>query len=159
MGSSKAFTIKYQGKANRIVSGIGITPLFDTREFNGEKLPYPILNTRALWDTGSTRSVLTSQTVKDLGLTPVGMVTVNHAGGTNRSNTYLVNVFLPNRVILSGIQVSECIDSDFGAIIGMDIITLGDFSITNAGKRTWMSFMIPSGGHIDFSVDSPQPKI
>jgi hypothetical protein len=40
------------------------------------------------------------------------------------------------------------------ALIGMDIITLGDFSITNHKGVTCMSFRIPSGHEIDYVVNS-----
>ena len=41
---------------------------------------------------------------------------------------------------------------DFGMLIGMDIITLGDFAITNLNGQTVMSFRLPSSGRIDFSI-------
>ncbi len=36
------------------------------------------------------------------------------------------------------------------ALIGMDVITLGDFSITNHNGSTCMSFRVPSGHEIDY---------
>jgi hypothetical protein len=42
-------------------------------------------------------------------------------------------------------------DKMFDILIGMDIITLGDFAITNANHRTVVSFRIPPDTkHIDF---------
>ena len=43
--------------------------------------------------------------------------------------------------------------SNFGAIIGMDVIGFGDFAITNVGKQTWMSFRMPSVESIDYVAE------
>jgi hypothetical protein len=147
----RAFTIKFGGTTNRIVTPISLTFGFDPKEYQDKERPAPIQKD-ALWDTGATGSVLTSATVKELGLTPIGVTTVNHAGGTSQSNTYLVNFYLPNRVAIAGVLVSECEDiaGNFGAIIGMDIIARGDLAITNVGGKTCMSFRIPSIAPIDY---------
>ena len=42
---------------------------------------------------------------------------------------------------------------NFGAIIGMDVNTLGDMAITNVGGQTWMSFRTPSTMAIDYVVE------
>lgn len=147
-----AFTQKYEGMTRRIVSKIGLTPAFDPKDFTNGSMPYPVTEKLALWDTGATGSVLTEATVREMHLTPVGTTTVTHAGGTSQSNTYLVNFYLPNHVGVAGVLVSECkeIEGGVGAIIGMDIITKGDFSITNVDQKTWISFRIPSMQSIDY---------
>jgi hypothetical protein len=38
-------------------------------------------------------------------------------------------------------------------LIGMDIITLGDFAVSNFEGVTKFSFRVPSLSHIDFVVD------
>jgi hypothetical protein len=147
-----AFTQKYEGLTNRIVTPIGLTPAFDPNDYPMGNIPFPITQKNALWDTGATASVLTSATVKELKLTPIGSTTINHAGGTSQSNTYLVNFILPNQVQIFGLTVSECEDivGGVGAIIGMDIISRGDFSITNVNQKTWISFRVPSMQSIDY---------
>lgn len=147
-----AFTQKYQGMTNRIVVPLGITPAFSPNDHPDGNIPYVVTEKNALWDTGATASVLTKATVKELNLIPVGTTMVNHAGGSNTSNTYLVNFYLPNRVAIAGVLVTECDDiaGDFGAIIGMDIIAKGDFSITNVDRKTCISFRIPSMESIDY---------
>ena len=134
-----AFTIKHNGRADRIITQLHVTPAFDPAK---PPSPHPEQHeTTALWDTGATRSVVTKVTVDALGLVPVGNVMVNHAGGTSQANTYMVNFFLPNKVCIAGVLVSECpsIANNAGAIIGMDIICQGDMSITNASGETWMT--------------------
>ena len=149
-----AFTIKFTGRQNRITTKVGISKAFDPA--NPPTPPYGQYETTALWDTGSTRSVVTSATVKAISLEPVGSTIVNHAGGRGTSNTYLVNMFLPNHVAVVGVLVSECanIAGNFGAIIGMDIIGQGDLSITNVDGYTCMSYRIPSIQAVDYVIEA-----
>lgn len=50
-------------------------------------------------------------------------------------------------------------DDDSDLIIGMDIITQGDFSITNFGGRTLFSFRIPSLHSIDYESELRASKL
>lgn len=158
MNGFYAFTIKYNGMASRITTDVMVFKAFDPA--NPPNPMYPAHSTNALWDTGATKSVLTSATISALSLVPVGTTIVKHAGGSGQSNTYLVNIFLPNKVGMAGVLVSECSDiaGDFGAIIGMDIINRGDFSITNCNGETCMSFRTPSIKTIDYVVEADRPK-
>jgi len=155
-----ALTIKHDGRAYRIVTDVGITPAFDPRQYKNLKLPHEVIYKQALWDTGATRSVLTQDTARELNLTPVGVANVVHFGGTKQSNTYLVNFFFPQNVMIYGVLVSESenISNDFGVIIGMDIITKGDFAITNVNNLTWMSYRIPSTQTIDYVLEANRIK-
>lgn len=147
----RAFTIKHRNISNRIVTEIKISDAFtpeDPEHIDESKIT--TITTKALWDTGATNSVITADTARDLGLTPIGKVLVNHADGHSQKNTYTVNIFLPNMVAIIGVLVSECANSDFGAIIGMDIIGRGDFAITNLNDQTWASYRYPSKEAIDF---------
>ena len=79
---------------------------------------------------------------------------VNHAAGQSRRSTHLVNLELPNHVGVAGLLVTE-FDSppNFQVLVGMDIISLGDLSITNEGSNTWMSFRMPSMKSVDFVAE------
>jgi len=149
-----AFTIKHNGIANRIVTAIRLSKAFDPA--NPPTSTFAQYETTALWDTGATKSVVTEATARALGLTPVGTTLVNHAGGSSSHNTYLINFYLPNNVCVYGVLVSECPDiaGSFGAIIGMDIISQGDFSITNCNGQTWMTFRVPSIQPIDYVIEA-----
>lgn len=152
-----AFTIKYSGTVDRIITEIRLS-----EAFSADNVPSPVpplLTTAALWDTGATRSVITPKVAADLKLVPTGTVMMNHAQGSSQCNTYLVNLYLPNNVALPGVLVSECQDTaHFGAIVGMDVIAAGDFSITNVNNQTWVSFRIPSIAGIDYVVEAQQLK-
>lgn len=105
----------------------------------------------AIWDTGATGSSISSDVVRRLGLTPTGGTNVSTANGIVFQNTHTVDVGLPNNVIVGGLVVTEVAAlAGADALIGMDIITLGDFSITNHNGNTCMSFRIPSLHEVDY---------
>ena len=80
---------------------------------------------------------------------------IHHAGGLARNvPVYLVNIALPNRVQFSGVEVAESVlPPGLDVVVGMDIITRGDFAVTNRGGKTTFSFRIPSQVDIDFVKD------
>lgn len=59
-------------------------------------------------------------------------------------NTYLVNLFLPNNVVVGAVPVSEGGIAGADILIGMDIITMGDFAITNFDGQSGWTFRMPS---------------
>ncbi len=107
---------------------------------------------KALWDTGATNNVITPKVVEELGLIPIGVSQNRHAGGISTVNIYFVDICLPNNLVIPRVRVSECADQAgrFDFIIGMDIISLGDFSITGQGERRMVSFCMPSTIQIDY---------
>ncbi|GAG81774.1 unnamed protein product, partial [marine sediment metagenome] len=80
---------------------------------------------KALWDTGATNCVITQATAKKMNLKPIGIVPVHHGGGTTFENEYLVNIYLPNKVLFPNTRITECSDTSgkFDFIIGMNIIS------------------------------------
>lgn len=107
---------------------------------------------RALWDTGASITCISTNVVNKLSLTPSGRQTIQTPGGQKIVNTYLVDVSLPNGVTFSDVPVcdSEIGSQGLDVLIGMDLISLGDFSITQQGGKTMFSFCIPSRKSIDF---------
>lgn len=148
-----AFTIKYNGTADRIITELNLSQAFGPD--NVPSPPPPLISTSALWDTGATRSVITPSLAKHLGVMPTGTAMLQSAHEIKPCNTYLVNLYLPNKVLIPGVLVNECADTaNFGAVIGMDIIASGDFSITNVNGKTWISFRIPSINGIDYVAEA-----
>ena len=124
------------------------------------------LQVSGIWDTGATGTAITQHLVKQLGLFPTGKKSVNTASGSVIQNTYTIDIGLPNNVLVGGISATEIpsLPSDNEVLIGMDIITLGDFSLTHFKGKTCMSFRIPSMHEIDYAkaprlkVSTDQPK-
>lgn len=110
----------------------------------------PIRWVNGLWDTGATNSVINESIAKELGLKPIGIAKVHHANGESIVNKYLVNIVLPNKMMLPMITVTEGKLSGTDVLLGMDIISLGDFSISHKDSGTTFSFQIPSTHNIDF---------
>lgn len=143
----QAFTITFSGLANRIITDVEVIPGFDPA---APPNPLPAgVKTTALWDTGASSSVISRDLAKALGLIPVGKTIVTHAGGSDDSPTYFVNFALPNRVNVTGIIATEFphLAGSFEAIIGMDILMLGDFAVTHVGQMTvgWVPSPWPVG--------------
>ncbi|MDR1974995.1 MAG: hypothetical protein LBQ31_10090 [Bacteroidales bacterium] len=97
-------------------------------------------------------------TAATLGLLPVKMTRVRGVHGEREVNVYFVNITLDNRNITINTQVTECdelsADNSVGLLIGMNIITMGDFAVTNFGGQTLMSFRVPSLQKIDFTAET-----
>ena len=111
-----------------------------------------------LWDTGASSSCISQRLAKDLGLIQAGVANTFTAAGPSQTKTYVVNIGLLNHVQIPMVQVSEAVLNGFDVLIGMDIITLGDFSITNVGGRTIFSFRVPSTETIDYVQQDNQKE-
>ncbi len=103
-----------------------------------------------LWDTGATGSVITQSVAAACQLHPISFANVHHVGGKQVSPVYLVNLALPNNLIISNLRVVEGDVAGADLLIGMDVICMGDFAITNRNGITTFSFRIPSVSEIDF---------
>lgn len=114
---------------------------------------------QCLWDTGASSSCISKNLAEKLGLKQVGVAQSFTAAGPILVKTYVVNIVLPNQVQISMVQVSEAVLNGFDVLIGMDIITLGDFSITNVGGKTIFSFRVPSTETIDYVQQDNQKRM
>ena len=70
--------------------------------------------------------------------------------GTAIYNKYMIDIELPNDIEIKDVTVCE---SEIGAqkldlIIGMNIISKGDFAISNYNNKTKFSFRIPTSAEI-----------
>jgi hypothetical protein len=72
--------------------------------------------------------------------------------GPQECNEYYVNLILPNQVMVSRVRATECeeVEGKFDVIIGMSVITLGDFAVSQPRGETIFSFRVPSIEAIDF---------
>jgi hypothetical protein len=104
------------------------------------------------WDTGATGTCISKGLVEKLGLLPTGMVKAHTPSGIGVMNKYMINLILNNEVRVTNLSV---MDSEIGkqgidVLIGMDIISLGDFAISNYDGKTQFSFRIPSQEHVEY---------
>jgi len=115
-----------------------------------QKLP---LKTKALIDTGASRSAISISTVQAAKFTSYEKCTIRMAKGEYISSVYNVDIKFPHGMLAANIKAAEFSGRhEFDFIIGMDILRMADMAITNAGDITVLSLRSPPADeHIDFS--------
>ena len=111
---------------------------------NGEKK-----EVEALIDTGATCSCIKKEYIRYLAPKRVNMI--REANG-EEVGTYYLNIHLSDEFVIENFPVSEMpsyLGEEF--LIGMDIITQGDFLVTNYENQTAITFRIPSEQKTCFS--------
>ena len=147
-----ALTVEANGLVNRLISPCRVSDVWDP---DGSEPEPTAVRFNALWDTGATNTGISQRVVESLSLIPDGYVESHHAQGVAHGiPRFTVNLLLPPNVGVSGVQVAqvELLDG-VDVLLGMDIINLGDFSVTNKDGKTMFSFIIPSQKHIDYTKD------
>ncbi|MBW8049185.1 MAG: retroviral-like aspartic protease [Cytophagales bacterium] len=142
---SRAFTYNYNALANELRTEVGIIVV-------GQPAKKGKIFT-AIWDTGATVTCITPKVVKELGLKPISKRKIYGADGELKepADTFFVDIILPDKVIVRQVNVAELKNlKGCDILIGMDIITIGDFSITNINRKTTFSFRMPSLEEIDY---------
>lgn len=138
--ASEAFTASYDHPQNKLIVEI-------TVETEGK-------NTKgvSLWDTGATNTCISPKIVRELGLVVTGKTLMYGSTSARETNTYLVDLYLPNHVRVTDVRALEADLESQGidVLVGMDIINLGDFAVSNYGGKTSFTFCIPSRKTIDF---------
>lgn len=104
----------------------------------------------AIWDTGATNTVISEELAHNLNLTPIGKASVSTAGGIIEVNKYVLGLKLPNNLQIQNVMVTAGKLNGTDFLIGMDIITLGDFAVTNLNGKTTFSFRYPSCETINY---------
>ena len=103
----------------------------------------------AAWDTGATNTIISPEVVKALGLIPSGTCAVSAYGGVLEANTYTIDLCFDNGYKIANLQVmSDETNSDFDydVLIGMDVITEGDFCVSTQKDKTQFFFRMPAEG-------------
>lgn len=138
-----AFTIKRSNVVNRLESDVDISS-------NGNKM-----TCKAIWDTGATRTSISFKVAADLNLVRLGFLSINTPSGATTVNTYCVDVSLSNDITIKDVRVCDSAIGDQGidVLVGMDIISQGDFAVSNYDGCTTFTFCIPARKAIDFTKE------
>lgn len=155
-----AFSLRNQGIVEEISFLVRISEAYEPPDMPTTAAPppnIPVVEYKAIWDTGATRTAISPKVVRDLSLRPISKMNVSTVGGGEHADiyeayVYLVNIYLPNRVALSGFPVVE-MSAGVDVLIGMDVVRQGDMAITNFEGKTIFTFRVPSAGKIDFVED------
>ncbi len=110
----------------------------------------------AIWDTGATLSAISERVVQECRPRRIMEAAVQGVHGTAYLPIHLITLELSNGVLIPEIRVIAGDIGDADVLIGMDVITLGDFAVTNADGFTQFSFRTPSQEHIDFVAEIDQ---
>lgn len=154
----KSFTT-YSSRLARVLSNeVLVSEAFTPPAEKVNPQQYGAKKYKAIWDTGATDTVIMQKVIDEFDLKPIGVAEVVTGQGLFRTNSYLVNIWLPNRVIIPNVQVSLGNVLDADVLIGMNIINRGDFAVTNKDGKTVFSFRIPSVECIDFVAKPFKPK-
>ncbi len=134
------FTEKYKSIQRKLINSAVV-------EFNGNAV-----QAIAQWDTGATGTCISKELVTQLGLQPTGMIKVQTPSGIGIMNKYMINLILNNEVRIMNLVVmdSEIGNQGIDVLIGMDIISNGDFAVSNFEGRTQFSFRLPSQEHVEY---------
>lgn len=140
-----SLVVSAKGIANKLISVVEV----------GNPFSNSTILVNGIWDTGATRSVITKATAQALGLISVGQRTVRGVHGVKNVNVYLATIHLSSTNIEITEQVTECDelsnDGSVGALIGMNIISTGDFAVSNFRGRTKFTFRSPSIANVDYT--------
>ena len=145
---SYSFTVAGDGLLNVLKSEDRISLAWDPNS----NVPVPPMKSfNAIWDTGAMGCVITQSVIDSCDLAPTGVTKVFHAQGESTNvDTFLVNIQLPNEVMVIGVPAMKGFLNETDALIGMNIINQGDFAVTNLNGKTKFSFRYPSLVDIDF---------
>lgn len=156
MNIPRSFTTTYQSKVLALENDCYIAgAIHPNISINTSLFPNKYT---ALWDTGAMGSVISKRVAEDLNLKPTGRTQVIGVSGMHPCNVYIVSLLLPNNIVFQNIPVTEGEMGDTDLLIGMDIISAGDFHISTYGNKTTFSFQIPSVNPIDYVQESDKLK-
>lgn len=154
----KSFVSSYNRISKVLQNQVHIIEAFNPSTITGTITPKDLgaKEYDAIWDTGATNTVITQRVVNELSLKQVGVTQLHTANDKKDAPLYLVAIFLPNMICIPELMVAQAtVTSDAELLIGMDIISHGDFAVTNLDGKTVFSFRIPSVECIDFTRRTP----
>lgn len=145
-GKIEAITYNLYKLSNVIITPIEVANYFDKAK---------AVKMFGIWDTGATTSCITKKYAEQLGLTAVSTSIMRGVFGERESPVYRIVITFKNKNIVLERLVVGCDtlasdEENIGLLIGMDVIGLGDFTVSNHNNQTVMSFRIPSLATTDY---------
>jgi predicted aspartyl protease len=134
---SLAFRVDFNSRVRAIKTYVSLFSISSSPPNKGIRI-------EAIWDTGATNSVITPYVAQQLRLSPIDTVRIKGVNSEADAPVALVHISLPNNLLLVSRRVTIAkIGGEADMLIGMDIISLGDFLISNLNQKTSFSFVIP----------------
>jgi hypothetical protein len=157
--STHAFTHKYDEIVRFITTPVRVGFIIDPNQ-RTNCIDFSKLETReyvALWDTGANRTFISDKVIQECKFIPSGKVCHVSGSRAQRVETELfsISLRLPNDVVFSPLQVARAEGFTKGdVLVGMDIISLVDFAITNQNSKTIFTFCCPPVHNLDFYAET-----
>lgn len=89
-----AFTLRHDSLTHDLMTPVRI---HDAHISTEQVTSDSFLSYDALWDTGAMASVISTEVVQALGLSPISQCMTYHAQGQSVVNVYMVDMILPNK--------------------------------------------------------------
>jgi hypothetical protein len=139
---TRSFTVKSEGVLLKyLATPCHVSQAFDPadRVSGCAKTPFD-----AQWDTGASKSVITQRVVDACGLKPIRRGYTHGVNGLGKSEAYVVNIYLPSQITIHELTVVRTNPGDvwWDVLIGMDVISAGEFSVKKVNSNTEWSFSI-----------------
>ena len=149
MQDSKSFTCVYRNRISKFLRNY-VEVMVDN---------YPV-KMRAQWDTGSVTTCISQEVVSKLKLKPTGSIIITTPSGSATQQTYTLDLILPDGISFKNLKVIGTQIDALGIelLIGMDVISQGDFAVSNHNGETVFSFRYPSMERTDYVAISKNSK-
>lgn len=129
----KEFTVEFDSITRSIATDIYIESALNPKER---------IKIKAIWDTGAVSTMITPYIAKELELNCISLTTISSITDINvQANMYMVYLYLPNDIKIDTFA-TEAKPVDCDLLIGMDIISRGNFIIDNSSGKTVFTFKL-----------------
>lgn len=100
---------------------------------------------KALWDTGSTQSLISDSIIKMINPVQKSKTKIVSGNEVFESAIYSISISLSEEITFRDVSVQNAnlSEKDVDMILGMDIISRGDFEIRNYNNIVEFAFRIP----------------
>ena len=99
----------------------------------------PLSHAMAIWDTGATHSLISTRMITRLALLPIGFSPLRSIRDERDAAVYWVWIRIPNGARGAAMWRIPVLEEELGPdvdfLIGMDIITKGDFHVTRGNTE------------------------
>ena len=151
MSKVHAFTTVDDNITNQLINSVAVSDSAKTDySISAEKQSVIKMDCIALWDTGATNTAISPKVVKTLGLLTFGQKEIWGVSGANRTTIHVIDLWLPSLITIPKLTVTMAMLGDIDVLIGMDVISKGDFAISNFNEKTSFTFRIPSIEFTDY---------
>ena len=117
------------------------SPIEEVLKKTGAKIPEPV-SIKAMIDTGASGSVIQPAIAQQLGLQPVGVVSISTPSSENvPCYQYVVRLLFPNNVIVEALAIEAPLKGQqIQCLIGRDVLAFGVLVYTGYINQFTLSF-------------------